>query len=281
MASTCHSRRTALSGDLMYTGTPAAAVPVSAILGLVTEIEDGLYVPEGDMGRIPEVLGGELRARGGSVTLDSPVNRIVEKGRVRGVTSRGRDIDAAAVISTTGSVPAAARRKVRNARLSRRSVSIQLGPVQPGGGTGAFRHVLPWMDQQHRMFEQDGSEMPFPVFVFPTATLPELAPEGGSIVEMFYPVGSGIAWITGPNRTSNASPAWPSKRSGKSAARTWVPLACGARTTSATGCGSMKARSTDSRPPSLRASSSLIGAGSRACSRRDKRLSPAMAWAPQ
>lgn len=153
-------------------------MPVSAILGLVTEIEDGLYVPEGGMGRIPEVLGGELRARGSSFRLDSPVDRIiVEKGRVRGATIRGRDIDAAAVISTAsamgtyvslvepGSVPAAARRKVRNARRSHRSVSIQLGLSNRAEAPAHSVNVLPWMDQQHRMFEQDGSEMPLPVFV--------------------------------------------------------------------------------------------------------------------
>ena len=35
---------------------------------------------------------------------------------------------------------------------------------------------------------QDGREVKFPVCLFPTLTMPDLAPEGGSIIEMFYPV---------------------------------------------------------------------------------------------
>jgi phytoene dehydrogenase-like protein len=44
------------------------------------------------------------------------------------------------------------------------------------------------MDRQQEMFTQDGREVKFPVWLFPTLTMPELAPPGGSIVEMFYPV---------------------------------------------------------------------------------------------
>jgi hypothetical protein len=44
------------------------------------------------------------------------------------------------------------------------------------------------MEQQREIFDQDGSEMKYPVCLFPTLTMPELAPGGGSVIEMFYPV---------------------------------------------------------------------------------------------
>src|SRR3974377_1983258 len=44
--------RSALSGALLYNGVPAKQLPVSAILGLVAQIGEGLYLPEGGMGQV-------------------------------------------------------------------------------------------------------------------------------------------------------------------------------------------------------------------------------------
>ena len=38
-------------------------MPVSAILGLVAELDEGLYLPEGGMGRVPRVLSCALAFR--------------------------------------------------------------------------------------------------------------------------------------------------------------------------------------------------------------------------
>ncbi len=73
--------KAALSGDLLYTGLPAEAMPVSAILGLVAEIDEGFYLPEGGMGRIPQVLNCALQTRGVAVSLNSKVGKILVKNR--------------------------------------------------------------------------------------------------------------------------------------------------------------------------------------------------------
>lgn len=201
-----HAVRSALSGALLYTGLPAKRMPVSAILGLIAGVTDGFYLPEGGMGRIPEVLSSCLRNRGVSVALDSEVKKIViENGRVRGVEVEGAgQVDAAAVISTASGMltfgglmepeqlPSAIVRKLRHAPLSHRAVSIQLGLSSRIEAPTDSISVLPWMERQQEIFMQDGGDVKFPVYCVPTLTLPELAPRGGSIVEMFYPVRADI-----------------------------------------------------------------------------------------
>jgi phytoene desaturase len=192
--------KSALSGSLLYTGLPADQLPASAIVGLAAEAGEGLYLPEGGMGRIPEVLHCALQARGVAVSLNSKVGRIViRNGRVCGVEVDGRQMDAAAVISTASGMetfgalldadlPAALVRKLKHPRLSHKAVSIQFGLSNRIEAPAHTVSALPWMAQQREMFDQDGSAMKYPVCLFPTLTIPELAPGGGSIVEMFYPV---------------------------------------------------------------------------------------------
>jgi phytoene desaturase len=193
--------KSALSGALLYNGAPAQRTPISAILALVAQTSDGFYLPEGGMGRIPEVLSRPLQSRGVRVFLDSKAQKIIMKdGRVRGVEVQGNGrVDAAAVISTASGmltfglmdaehVPSAMSRKVKHARLSHRAVSIQFGLSNKIDVPAHSVNVLPWMDQQQDIFMQDGREMKFPTYVVPTLTMPELAPGGGSIIEMFYPV---------------------------------------------------------------------------------------------
>jgi len=193
--------KAALSGDLLYSGVPAEAMPVSAILGLVAEIDEGLYMPEGGMGRIPQVLNCALQSRGVAVSLNSKVGKIVIEGRrVCGVEVCGSQVDAAAVISTASGMqtygsligaeglPSSIARRLKNPRLSHRAVSIQFGLSNQIEAPAHCTSVLPWMERQRDIFMQDGSEMKFPVCLFPTLTMPELAPRGGDIVEMFYPV---------------------------------------------------------------------------------------------
>ena len=197
--------RAALSGDLLYSGLPADAMPVSAILGLVAELDDGLYLPEGGMGQVPQVLSCALKSRRVRVSVNSKIDKItIKDGRVRGVEI-GRDrVDAAAVISTASgmqtfgslveaqSLPSSIVRRLKRPRLSHRAVSIQLGLANTIDAPAHSVSVLPWMEQQRAIFLQDGREMKFPVYLVPTVTMPELAPGGGSIIEMFYPVRSDV-----------------------------------------------------------------------------------------
>lgn len=108
-------------------------MPVSAILGLVAEISDGFYLPEGGMGQIPRVLSCASQIRGMGVFLNSKVEKIIVKdGRVRAVKiNGGGQVDAAAVISTASGmltfgsligaehVPSAIVRRLKHPRLSR------------------------------------------------------------------------------------------------------------------------------------------------------------------
>jgi phytoene desaturase len=197
--------RSALSGDLLYTGLPAEATPVTAMLGLVAEIEEGFYLPEGGMGLLPQVLDRALQARGVTVSLQSTVRKIIIRNRrICGVEVGGREIDAAAVISTASGMhtlgslvgvehlPAPLVRKLKHPRLSHRAVSIQFGLSTKIEAPAHSVSVLPWMEQQQELFNQDGHQMKYPVYLVPTLTMPDLAPAGSSIIEMFYPVRSDL-----------------------------------------------------------------------------------------
>lgn len=156
-----HAVRSALSGALLYNGVPAQQMPVSAVLGLA-QISGGVYLPEGGMGRIPEVLSCPLQTRGVRVFLNSTVEKIIVKhGRVCGVEVKGSGrVDAAAVISTAGGmltfdslidaehVPSAMSRKLKHVRLSHRAVSIQFGLSNQIKAPAHSVSVLPWMQHQ-------------------------------------------------------------------------------------------------------------------------------------
>ncbi len=198
--------KSALTGTLLYSGLPAESMPVSTILGLVATVSEGLYLPEGGMGRVPEVLNRALNSRGVSVFLNSQIDKIIiENGRACGVqTKNGERIDAAAVISTASGmltfgsmidkqhVPPSIDRKLTRAPLSHRSVSIQFGLSNRMEAPAHSVSVLPWVEHQQDVFLQDGREVKFPVYSVPTRTMPELAANGGSIIEMFYPVRADI-----------------------------------------------------------------------------------------
>jgi phytoene desaturase len=143
-----------------------------------------------------------LQKRRVKVFLNSEVEKIiVENNQVRGVVIKGGgQLDTRAVISTTSgmqtfgslihakNVPSRIVRKLQQPRLSHRAVSIQLGLRNKIAAPAHSVSVLPWMEHQQDLFLQDGSHMKFPVYLIPTLTMPELAPKGGSIIEMFYPV---------------------------------------------------------------------------------------------
>lgn len=194
--------KSALSGDLLYSGLLAKAMPVSIILGLVAEMDEGFYLPERGMGRVPEALSRALQAPGMTVSLNSEVEKIIVRdGRVCAVQIKGGgQVYAAAVISTASGMhtfrslieadhlPSAAVRRLKHPRLSHRAVSIQFGLSNRIEAPAHCVSVLPWMGSQCDIFLQDGRELKFPVYLVPTLTMPGLAPSGGSIIEMFYPV---------------------------------------------------------------------------------------------
>ena len=53
--------------------------------------------------------------------------------------------------------------------------------------------ALPMMERQAEVFAQGAHEVTWPVYFVPTITVPEFAPQGGSVIEMFHPVGQEIS----------------------------------------------------------------------------------------
>jgi phytoene dehydrogenase-like protein len=94
-------------------------------------------------------------------------------------------------------VPSAMKRRLEKAPLSHTAVSLQFGLSNRIESRAHLNMSLPMMERQDEVFTQGAHEVKWPVYFVPTLTLPELAPPGGSVIEMFHPVGRGIpieAW---------------------------------------------------------------------------------------
>jgi phytoene dehydrogenase-like protein len=199
--------RAAFSGALLHSGLAPQSIPVVTILGLIAMMRDGFHLPEGGMGRIPALLGLALQKRDSEVRLNSKVKKIVVKdGRTCAVEVGGLGrVDAGAVISTVSGmhtfgalldpedVPSVMRRKAANARLSHTAVSLQFGLSNRIDARSYLNMGLPMMESQEKVFTQQAHEVDWPIYFVPTVTMPELAPEGGSVIEMFHPVTPGMA----------------------------------------------------------------------------------------
>ena len=194
--------RAAMSGVLLFAGTPPQKTPVQSLLGLVAMLTEGFYLPEGGMGRIPEALSQALRNTGGEIFLNSKIDKIIVKGgRVRGVQVNGQGlVEVDAVVSTVSGmltfgsllnhedVPDGMRRKVQIAPLSHKALVVQLGLSNPVDVCSHSNSILPMMDEQYKVFMPGEDDLEWPIYSVPTVTLPELAPRGGSIIEMFPPI---------------------------------------------------------------------------------------------
>ena len=194
--------RAALSGTLLFTGIPPNKVPAASLLGLAAMFRQGYFIPEGGMGAIPEALGRAVLESGGEINLHSKVKRIVvNNGRACGLEVEGRGvIEADAVISTTSGmhtafsllsehdVPAKMARKVRRATLSHKGFVLQLGLTNKINVGSYANNVLPFLADQQQCFQPDPRRLRWPVYMVPTLAAPELAPPGGSIVEVFPPI---------------------------------------------------------------------------------------------
>ena len=191
--------RAAMSGVTLFAGRPPQNMPVRSLLGLVAMLIEGFYLPEGGMGKIPEALSHALRNNGGQISLNSKINKIVIKdGRVQGLEVDGRGlVEVDAVISTVSGMltfgslldqqdlPHGMRRKVRNAPLSHKAFVVQLGLSNQVDVPSHSNSILPMMEDQHQVFLPSDGEVKWPIYSVPTMTVPELAPRGGSIIEMF------------------------------------------------------------------------------------------------
>lgn len=181
-------------------------MPAISLLGLVAMFRDGYFLPEGGRGNIPETLSRAVMAQGGDIHLSSNIKRIlVKNGRVCGVDVENEGvIEVDAVISTTSAmqtfgsllsecnVPTQISRKVRQAVLSHKGYVLQLGLFNKINARIHSNIVLPWLGEQSQVSLPNKHELRWPVYTVPTATMPELASPGGSIVEMFPPISQEI-----------------------------------------------------------------------------------------
>jgi len=196
------SVRAAMSGVLLYTGLPPEKQPAIAVLGLVTLFSDGFHLPEGGMGKVPEALSRAMLAQGGEIHLHTRVAKIVvREGRVRGLEIRGQGVvELDAVISTVSGMltfgsllddadsPRRLKRMAQEAKLSHSAFSVQLGLKNRIDAPSHSHCFLPPMEQQGDVFTPCDDGVKWLVYDAPTVTLPELAPAGGSVIEMYPPV---------------------------------------------------------------------------------------------
>jgi phytoene dehydrogenase-like protein len=175
-------------------------MPAISALGLAAVLDEGFFLPEGGMGRIPEALADALVASGGEIHTRSPVERIIVRGgRAVGLQVIGRGmVEADVVLSSVSGmatlgclvapeiIPARLRRKVASAPLSHTAVSIQLGLSNRIDVPSHSNALLPMLESHHRVFAASEVDR-WLNWSVPTVTVPELAPCGGSIVEMFCP----------------------------------------------------------------------------------------------
>jgi phytoene desaturase len=196
------SVRAAMSGVLLYTGLPPEKQPAISVLGLVTLFSDGFHLPEGGMGKVPEALSQAMLAHGGEIHLNTRVDKIVVKdGRVRGLEIRGQGlVEVDAVISTVSGMltfgsllddadsPRGLKRMAKEAQLSHSAFSVQLGLRNKIDAPSHSHCFLPPMENQADVFAPCDDGVKWLIYDAPTVTLPDLAPAGGSVIEMYPPV---------------------------------------------------------------------------------------------
>nr|WP_255682194.1 NAD(P)/FAD-dependent oxidoreductase [Luteimonas sp. BDR2-5] len=209
----------AVSAVLLYSGIAPERLPATQIIGLMALLEEGFHLPEGGMGAVTDALFRYLPRPDVDVRLGQAVRRIdVAGGRVRGVLlADGERIETQHVLATTsgfdvvrnllppGSIPRRLARICRDAPLSHRAVSIQLG-CSGVAAPGAFivNHV-PAMAHQWRMHRRPSSAPDWLSWTVPTRVLPTLAGAGKSIVELYAPAtGIDTAADWSPDMTDSA-----------------------------------------------------------------------------
>jgi len=196
--------RAAMSGALLYTGLAPEEMPAGQILGLAAILTEGYYLPEGGMGSIPGALADAFNELGGEIILNADVRKIVVRnGRVNGLEVDGHGlVEADAVLSTVSAIltflsfmdpadaPAKMVTRAKNARLSANTFfCVQLGLANKIDVRSQLNYALPMMEEQYKFMNPGRQDSDLLFYSVPTVTQPELAPPGGSVVEIFAATG--------------------------------------------------------------------------------------------
>ena len=174
-------------------------------MALVSALTDGMALPVGGMGQIPEALAHTLRAHGGEILLNQRVRNIrLGYGCVTGIqTEPGDFIECDLVISTAGAMTtyqslleptAQTRRMIRKAQqtpLSAAAFSLQLGLINKLEAKSHLNYFVPFMEELDRYFSPGYDRADWGYYSIPTLIAPELAPSGCSVLEYFPVVSRG------------------------------------------------------------------------------------------
>lgn len=194
--------RATLSGILLYTGLTPEKTPITQILALAALFDEGFFLPEGGMGAIPEVLSEAFIANGGEIYTGTAVKEIkIKNGQVYGLNVSGYGlIEVDTAVSTVSGmltfeslldktdVPKSMQRKTKKAPLSHRAMSLQLGLSNKIDVMSHSNSLLPFIEEQYKLHLASNGIPKWFNYTVPTVTMPELAPQGGSIIEMFPPI---------------------------------------------------------------------------------------------
>jgi phytoene desaturase len=194
--------RAALGGVLLFAGFPADQLPTNVLTGLVALLSDGFYLPEGGMGKIPQLLQRAITRYGVEIHLGRAVDKIVIKhqGVVGCKISDGEFFPCNAVIASPGglitysklmdpsNIHAKHRRKLNNSPLSHTAISLQLGLSTELNAPSHMVNRIPYLENQYQVFDFKSGGGDWLCYSVPTVTMPELAPVGGSVVEMYLPI---------------------------------------------------------------------------------------------
>jgi len=190
--------RAVMAGQLVFAGAPARRFPAASILALVSMLSDGLYLPEGGMGRFPGLLAEAVCHQGGTIAVGTPVVRLRPQATGLIVDASGSDpLSCRAVISTVSpyttmgrmlpgtTLPWAWRRRLARPRISLKVFSVQLGLR---GGVDALSHLnhhLPGASRLDDYFAPSPTKLEWVYASVPSLVAPGLAPPDGSVVELY------------------------------------------------------------------------------------------------
>lgn len=201
----------AVASTLLYTGLPPERLPATQIIGLLALLEEGFHLPRGGMGAISDALRQELQRLSVPMDFGAEVRELlVTRGAIRGVLlADGERIEADEVIATCSgfevvrrllprdAVPRALAAKARKSPLSHRAISIQLGCSAATLPDAFIVNYVPSMRRQAAMHVSQPQIPRWLAYTHPGQVLPELAPAGGAVIELFAPVsgiGSASEW---------------------------------------------------------------------------------------
>lgn len=193
--------RSVIAGHLLFAGAPAERFMAPSIIALVSVLADGLYVPEEGMGQIPAVLAQAVEGYGGTIRVGDAAHHIrVSDGGVCAVEAAGLGaipcrgvLSTASPYATLGKMlaghdwPRAWRRRLDRPRLSMKTCSVQLGLTNRIDTPSHLNYLLPPMARQAEYFAPASGTIEWAYYSVPSVVVPELAPAGGSLVEVYPP----------------------------------------------------------------------------------------------